>query len=210
MIQTDRHLVPSQVNNIMQGMIVGSLGLVDAKGVPLPNAPSAVRIGWPTGGAPSWAITDDICFILATEDDDDYNLLREVSEIDNDPPTTITEQTTYTSVWAIHLCLYGPNSSDIARRIKSSLFQQSTHDVLAGNNPYGGVLYLITNVPRPIRAPELFAGEWWERVDFTFRLNESVIENSVVNAVKSAEVKVYNEDSLLIDNPVVDINVVGG
>lgn len=210
MKQADRHLAPAQVNNVMQGMIVSALGLVNDNGVPLPDAPSKVRIDWPTGGAPSWKVDDDVCFIRAVEDDDDYNRLREIQEFDNDPPLTITEQTTYTRVWAIHLVLYGPNSADNARRIRSALFKQATHDILAGNNPYGGVFYLITNIPAPIRAPEVFAAQWWERVDFTFRLNESVVENDVVNSIGSAEVKVYTQDSPSIDKPVRDINVVGG
>jgi hypothetical protein len=43
----------------LQAVITSILGVAT-------NPDSAVRIAWPTGGAPSWGITDDVVFLRAT------------------------------------------------------------------------------------------------------------------------------------------------
>ncbi len=147
-----------------------------------PMAFYKVRIGWQEEGQPAWQICDDICAIIATIADDPYNRIRDVQFADNDE-TTLLQTTQYTRVWKVHLVLYGPNSFDNARLIKSCLFLGWVTDALANSN-----LYLITDVADPIRAPEEFEGQWWERSDIEFRLNENVLETITVQSVSSVEV----------------------
>ena len=138
------------------------------------------RIDWPTGGAPGWKISDDVTFIRAVETDDEYNRLRDlkVTTIDAD---TLQEEITYTRVWEVSFVCYGPNSFDNARNLKSSLLR-STPTLAAAN------LYPVSDIPAPQRVPELFSGQWWERTDISFRLNEQVTETEVINSIASAEV----------------------
>lgn len=204
----EQHLTPDQISSQVQGMIVSILGYIDANGVALSTSGYNVRIGWPTAGAPAWAITDDVCFVQAIETDDDYDRLREVQELTNGDGT-LTEQTSYTRVWEISHAIYGPNSFDHARLIRSGLFQQKYHDVLVAGLEYNSGLYLMSDIRPPMRAPELFEGQWWERTEFRYRLNELVIENDIVNAVKSVEVKIYTQFSPSITEPAADFTVVG-
>jgi hypothetical protein len=148
-----------------------------------------VRVGWQIEGQPAWNITDDICAIMATIADDSYNRIRDVQFAANDE-TTLLQTTQYTRVWQARLVLYGPNSFDNARLIKSCLFLDWVTDALANSN-----LYLITDVADPTRSPEEFEGQWWERSDITFHLNENVVETITVQSVASVEVIGISNDS---------------
>src|SRR5271157_3696137 len=79
----ERHLTPDQMSNLWQGILIGVLGYTNPSGVPLDTAGYNVRISWPTGGAPSWKIDEDVCFIQAVSADDEYDRLREDEVIDN-------------------------------------------------------------------------------------------------------------------------------
>jgi hypothetical protein len=89
----------------------------------------------------------------------------------------------YTRVWSIAFAIYGPNSFDHARLIKSALFMDWTHDILAASN-----LYAVMDISDPRRVPELFSGQWWERVDFSCRFNEGITETTTTPSIASVEV----------------------
>ena len=150
-----------------------------------------VRVDWQQQGQPTWGIGDDVVLLRGVEEDSEYNRVRDVDTL-ADTGTTVTQLTKYTRVWLTHWCLYGPNSFDNARILRSSLFLQSTHDLLAGSN-----LYFVTDPAAPVRAPEYFAGQWWERVDFEARFNEAVYEAPTVPSVASAEIIVENADGIV-------------
>jgi hypothetical protein len=146
------------------------------------NAYYNVRVGWQQTGQPAFLITDDICTITATLSDDDYNRIRNTIYSPNDVES-LTQTTCYTRVWRIAFSLYGPNSFDHARLLKSAMFMGWAHDILGQNE-----LYLVTNVSDPRRIPELADGQWWERSDFSVRLNELVTETITAAVIASAEV----------------------
>src|ERR1700690_311920 len=141
MIPTEQHLATDQMDSVIRGMLFTVLGYVDNEGNPLPTAGNNIRNSWPTGGAPAWKIDEDVCFVQSVEADNQYDRLREVVSSDNTPTTTIIQDTFYTRVWEIRLIHYGPNSFDNVRKVRSSLFQQFTHDTLAGQG-----LYLVTDM----------------------------------------------------------------
>lgn len=173
----------------------------------------AVRAGWQQQGQPFQKITDNVTYCRAEEIDDEYNRIRDVSYATTDvnrvpypgnPPggygqggyggtdlsTLITIKTTnYTRVWRVFWCCYGPNSFDNARQIRTRLFDQDIHDQFASSQ-----LYLVTDPSAPIRAPEPFGKQWWERVDFSARFNEFVTEEYVEQAAISNEIIVFNQD----------------
>ena len=157
------------------------------------GAYSKVRVDWSRGGAPAWKVTDDVCFLRCAEDDDEYNRIREVKLTGRDD-VSLTRTTTYTRVWRVNWILYGPNSFDHARMVRSALFGPLAHDALAASN-----LYFIPTPAAPVRLPELFSGNWWERTDFSARFNEAVTEVETISSIASAEIIVETERGIVED-----------
>jgi hypothetical protein len=201
-------LTPNTVESLMQLVTMLALSLDPT----LDAAAKAVRVGWQITGQPASSIDEDVAYVRCVEEDDQYNRIRDEQHFDA-PPTQVEFDTTYTRVWRTFWTLYGPNSFDHARIIKSALFTQSIHDALLqafsnyGELPYGlggyggsGVeLYLVTDVIAPKRIPENFGGQWWERVDFDCQFNEGVTETYLVNAVVSSEVIIITDDGITVD-----------
>jgi hypothetical protein len=186
-------LTQTQIENTFQVLTTSILG----EGTD-PN--SAVRISWPTGGAPGWDITDDVIFLKATITNDRVNRSRDRGH-SNPSDGSLTETVTYIRVWKIDFLLYGPNSLDHARLIKSALYMDWTQTTLAASN-----MAVVLDVADPRRMPELFEGQWWERSDFSARFNELVTETTTVAAIASIEIDLYTEDTS-VSQPVREIDV---
>ena len=172
----DSALTIQQINVLMQTLTMGMLGLDPAK----PASAYAVRLSWPTGGAPAWKVTEDVAFLRCLEVDDGYNRQRETDF----NWATSTQSTRFTRVWSISWTFYGPNSFSNAQSVRDLIFYQQQHDTLAQSN-----LFLIPDIMAPRRAPELFADQWWERTDLTLSFNEAVTRDTVVNAIESATIE---------------------
>lgn len=179
-------LTPTALNVLFQQMTITALGLSD-------NSFDLVRVGWQKRGQPTGTIDEDVCYIRVVEDDDDFNRQRDISQVANDD-STVLQVTNYTRVWRNFWTFYGPNSFDRARIIRSKLFGSSSHDTLAAWN-----VYFVPNSSAPTRIPELFEGQWWERVDFSAQFNELVFETEIVGLVKSAEIVAISADGIVAD-----------
>jgi len=168
-----------QIEDIFQNLSIRSLGLN-------PNAKASqkrVRISWPEKGAPAWKRDEDVAFLMVTYADD--LITRQVDVSYGAADTENANRTvTYTRVVQVSWVCYGPNSFGDADLIRSSLFlPKITMELLASN------MALITDVPMPVRTPELFNGQWWDRSSFFARFNEKVIRTTQVPYLQSAEVK---------------------
>jgi hypothetical protein len=147
-----------------------------------PAAPAKVRIGWQKQGQPGWGIDDDTCIIRCTTVDSDFGRMRDITRTAG--ATTITETDVFTRAWRTFWTFYGPNSLNRARAARSALAKiPFIDDLLAQNN-----LYVDPSISEPLRVPEEFQGEWWERVDLFALFNEEITETFVVNAVASVEI----------------------
>lgn len=190
-VLTSTALPPGALNELLQTLTCQMLG-IDPTVDPL--AYSKVRIDWPTQGQPAWGISDDICFLQVTEEDDKYNRIRDSKYLVTDS-ITFSKTGTYTRVWKVSWALYGPNGFDNARLLKSGLFSVDfVHDSLAASN-----LYLVSDIPATTRNPEKFQGQWWERCDLMVRLNEQITETLNIPAISTVEVKLYTEAGLAAD-----------
>ena len=183
---TDTINTLQQLNILFQNLIINILGF-EKTGSPAAyseTAFKAVRISWPTTGAPSWKITDDVSFIKVAEQDDNYNRLRE-SKYENITGDTenIASETWYTRVIGLDLVLYGPNSWANAMLIRDSIYKYESQTTLKDSN-----LHLIPDISSPVRFPELFSSQWWERVDLSMRFNELVIREDNIPFIESVEV----------------------
>lgn len=171
----DTVLTLAQLENLMQSITSQILNTTD---------PSAVRVSWPQNGAPSWHITDDVCFIRVTYRDDPYTRQMMI-EYEQANSLDSNVSTTYTAVINVMWYLYGPNSFNHADLIRAYLFQDNYTQLFGANS-----LALITDVSMPSRIPELFNGQWWDRSTLTANFNQLVIRNSTVPYLQSANVQV--------------------
>jgi hypothetical protein len=104
----------------------------------------------------------------------------------------VTQQDVFTISWRAHFTFYGPNSLVNSKLIQSALIKVPFVDYYLTS--YG--IFINPSIEEPKREPELFQGEWWERVDLIFECNEQVTETYTVGTVASVEVKVYSADGL--------------
>jgi hypothetical protein len=182
-VLTSTALTPIGIEQIFATLTCGMLGII-------PPDYSLVRVGWQTLGQPFQTVNNDICYLSAVEVDDNYNRIRDQKDVPNNIQS-VTTIITYTRVWEINWCLYGPNSFDRARQIRDSLFLDWTHDALVPSD-----LYLVSSVERPLRAPEYFQAQWWERVDLKARFNEGVTDTITYQTVISAEVIGFDNETV--------------
>jgi hypothetical protein len=165
----------TQIEDLFQSMVSQMLNTTDQ---------GAVRIEWPTGGAPAWPIDYDVCFLSINYDDDTYTQQMHTEYSENDS-TTANADLVYTAALRVVFNFVGPNSFDNADLVRSSLFQEPYKTTLAASN-----LALITNVSMPTRAPELFNGQWWNRTTFFARFYELITRTSTVPYIQTASATV--------------------
>jgi hypothetical protein len=146
------------------------------------NVFTQVRVGFLTQGQPGYSRDADTSIIEANVVDEPYNRQRNERRARNDA-TTVGLTTEYIRCWEIKVVNYGPNSGDNARLIKSCLYLDWVHDIFASSG-----LYLVLDVPDPVRAPEKIAEQWWERSDLTVRYYEDIIETMIVPSIASLQI----------------------
>lgn len=176
----DTILTIQQINSFFWSLTEQMLGLDPA----IPANQDRVRKAWPVKGAPTWKIGEDVAFLLVNYDDDPITRQMDVS-YQNKDTVYVDRSMSYTSVIRVNWICYGPNSFNDMDVIRSSLFRPEFTQLLAASN-----LALITDVPVPMRSPELFNGQWWDRTSFYARFNELVIRHSDVPYLKSADVQI--------------------
>jgi hypothetical protein len=175
-------LFPKQLDSIVQTVTLSmNLNLSNATPPLTPNY-YGVRCGWQSEGQPANKIDEDIVFVREVEVEDQYNKVRDVSY------SLDAKTTNYTRIWEFFWSVYGPNSFDNARKIRSALFDQYIRSAFAQAN-----LYCIPDPTAPRRFPEKRDGQWWERVDFSCRFNEWVTETYAPEFIESVEIQAYNQ-----------------
>lgn len=185
-----------EMNRAFQLLLIDMLGYTKtgSPAVYSQDAFKAVRVSWPTGGAPAWKITEDVVFLKVTEEDDPYNRQRHVKYEDNGSPVILDGITTYTRAIQLALIVYGPNSWRNVQEIRDKMYLQDNRDYLKGFN-----LYMIPDVSAPIRFPEAFQGNWWERVDIGFKFYEEVVRSTTTQYITSAEIIVEDHEGIQAD-----------
>lgn len=146
-----------------------------------------VRTSWPVGGAPAWKQNEDVVFIKIIEIDNPINRQRDRFYSKNDDETA-NETVNYTIAYQLNLTIYGPNSFTNAHIIKNGFFTQDVRKAFSANK-----LFLVPDIANASRIPELFQGNWWERVDLAIPFNCQVTFNDVVNYIDSAKITIKNE-----------------
>lgn len=188
-ILTSTAISDIEIFNLLQPITCDMLGLATLD----PARDYAVRRAWQQAGAPAWKITENIISIRSTLTSNWYDKLRDVVTTKNSDISVISD-IEYTRVWSIRFTGYGPDIFDKIRLIRSALLLDWTHDTLAVSN-----LYLMTNMDTPVRNPELFEGQWWERTDLAIELYEQVNETLIAPSIASVEVLLETKEGLQKD-----------
>lgn len=193
---TSTALTPKQINALMLQITCGMLGI---------NPPdySLVRDSWQTQGQPFQDANKDVCYVACVPHDVEYRLVRDrtYTTVPATPtvPEYVLETWTYTRGWRVGWTLYGPNSTDRARMLHSALFMDLFADQLSLNN-----LFPVPDMSTPVRVPENFNAQWFERAEFHCVMYEYVTETINSNIVKSVEISVYDASP---NDPVADFTV---
>lgn len=172
---------PTSMQTIFQRATLQMLGIDPSTD---PDAFEKVRCGWQQQGQPNEDVNTDFVTVMAVEDDDAVNRVRDVQHLTHDA-FNLDRITSYMRVWRISWIFYGPNSVENARKVHSGLFLPDDLTIRLANED----IYMVTDPAAPVRAPEIGPGDiWWERVDFYCQFNELVKETTVVGTFGSAEV----------------------
>lgn len=148
-----------------------------------PDAPDnqdRVRTAWPSVGSPGWKRTKDVCFLQVTLSPDPYTQQIESTYT----PQNLLVQS-FTEVVAVSWIFYGPNSFDDSRKVRAGLFKPTTFEFLSRQETF-----LITDVPEPVRGPELFNGQWWDRSNLFARFNVKSETREAYPAIEAADIKI--------------------
>lgn len=167
-------------------------------GYSLDTTPPPVRQTWQMYGAPDFKITDNVIFLqLMYESGND--VARPLHSFTENYGDNIKETKTQTRVLRLRLIAYGNNGAENIYKIRTAI--------------YGGIktlrqngVYVIPSDDEPRYAPELFAGQWWERTEFDFLFNQYA---EYVNTVTTIEhvpitVKLNGESETFSDSFIVD------
>jgi hypothetical protein len=193
-VLTSTALTDDQVQKIFQTLTSGLLGM---------NPPdySKVRVDWQTEGQPFQNAPEQVVYVAATTEDEEYTRIRNKTQAPIVAGGFSQDTYTYTRGWRVAWTAYGPNAVDWTRAIKSGTFMDWFNWTLNQSN-----LYPIPDPPEPVRAPEEINGQWFNRSDFYLLLYENVTETILTPLVKSVEVQVYT-DKTLAENPIADITI---
>lgn len=176
---TSTALTLNEINAVLQPWTLTAIGQA-AEGVDPQSG--LVRIKYPTTGAPFARVTEDVCYISCMPKDDAYDRIRDRVNTPNNG-TSLIEVWNYTRAWSIHFTHYGPNSLDLARAVRSALYQDYFNAALEAAN-----LYPVSDFPEIVRVPDKLDGQWYERVDLDIEMYEAVVETITRPTVSSVEV----------------------
>lgn len=154
--------------------------------------PNNVRIGWPTGGAPAFLITDNVVFLSALPVEHQINKQHDVIIEESSPDLLISKG--MTRVMSLDIVAYGSNAMENLKTIQLGMFNDIYRNELQLED-----IYYVPDTVEPRRLPENFQGQWWERADMQLRFNELLTDETQVHEVESVDIEVHNKDGLLTE-----------
>jgi hypothetical protein len=183
---------PNGMETIFQALSIGMLGIDSIPPVNPNSAYQAVRCAFQQKGQPSWSINNTVTTISALIDTDPYGKSRDELIGPNDD-ISVTQYLSYTRVWRLHWDIYGPFAQSYAEALISGFAQVDwVFDWMVNgcNGMAQQPIYFVADPVAPIRAPENFQRQWWERVTLDLRFNELVIQTVTVPTGISVEITV--------------------
>ena len=162
-------------------------------GYPLDTTPPPVRQTWQMYGEPDFKITDNVIFLqLMYESGND--VARPLHYFAEDSGLNIKEIRTQTRVLRLRLIAYGNQGAENIYKIRTAIYGGITKLRKKG-------IYVIPSDDEPRYAPELFAGQWWERTEFDFLFNQYAEYENTVTTIEQVPIntKLNTEASVISD-----------
>lgn len=173
-------LSQKQIEDLFYSLTLQITGLCDGQ----------VRLTFAPDGQPAWERDKNYTFITLSYLDNPYDKQREPVQGDYDDDNAQLS-VTYTRVMQVLWTIYGPDAFDLADAIKIGVLQDAYRTQLTRNK-----IFPLTDIPAPIRAPENFNGQWWERVDIRAFFNVFTERSSIVPYIKTADINIYDDNGL--------------
>jgi len=172
------------------GVVMGDLTTALVAGGPTVDR---ISLAWQTIGTPAFGIDQNVIYISVVEKDIAYNKQRETSYTaeDND---IFVQHTVYTRGLSVAWTIYGPDSYTLSQMIRDYIYYQENHDLLAWNN-----IFMVPSIEAARRVPELFVGQWWERVDINIEFYELIVRERKSASILSAEITTQSDKGLISD-----------
>lgn len=171
----NQYLTQAEIESSFQSLTFSLLNWPDG---------SMVRIEWPQDGGAFESIEQDVCY-LAISPTDNAQTRQFYTEYTEQDSASATSSQTYIDAFRVLWLFYGPSSTDNADLVRASLNLDSTTDSLMASN-----LALITDIPVPMRQPELFNGQWWPRCSFYANFTQLVKRESTTPYLASADIQI--------------------
>jgi hypothetical protein len=140
-----------------------------------------VRISWPTRGQPAWNVTDNVAFLRITPEDDPA-LHQQDTIYSKESSVSVKTKKQYQRQFAVAVICYGPSAWEDAEVIWNGFLSEPVQETLTKNH-FGYI-----DRTGPVRAPELYNGQWWNRTDLQLRFYELLEQESVINAFGSVTI----------------------
>lgn len=164
-------------------------------------ADSNIRKAFKGQGQPSVAIDQDYAYLYINFQDSPIDKIIETGINPQAGTVHIADNVkTYTRLISCNWILYGPNSFDIADKIKIFLDYNDITKNLRKNN-----IFWVCNMDAPSRMPYQLNGQWFERADLSVQFYQRMTYKRDVNYIESAEVIVKTDTGLERD-----INIIKG
>jgi hypothetical protein len=158
-----------------------------------------VRLSWPTGGAPAFKVSDNVAFIKVYDTGSAMSNQQDVEYTYTASPEGYTETTSYTRTLMINWIFYGSDSWSNAIKVRNGIYNQTHRNTLSVLN-----VYPIPDIKPPQRIPELWMGQWYERVDLSISFNELIRIVRDVNYIEIVPIALYDRNGLLLEMTVTD------
>lgn len=179
-IMTNFVLTRQQIEDLFHFLTLQMTGLCDDQ----------VRLTFAPNGQPAWDKDKDYAFITVSYLDNPYDKQRDITQGEYDE-FYAQQSVTYTRVLQVLWTFYGPNSFDLADEIKNGILQEQYRSKLTRNK-----IFPLTDIPAPVRAPESFNNQWWERVDVRVFFNAFTARRELVPYIQSADISIYDDNGL--------------
>ena len=153
-------------------------------------SPKNVRIGWQSEGQPAFNIDENVIGLMVTIEPDPWDVQRDVTyQYVNE--LALTEKVTYYRVLNVQFQIFGPDSFNLADKLRSGLLSNNALLEMMALN-----VAPLTDIPTPIRVPYLFNGRWWDRTDVNCVFNNRVSREATVDPVSGAVIQIINRNGV--------------
>ena len=143
-----------------------------------------VRISYSEDGQPFTKINENVCYLKASEEQDDINIYKQRKRKYDSETEQLTISQSSMRVLSLRVVFYGPACDVLAAKLKDYFYFESSDEFLYKNN-----LSLIPDKTRiTSKIYEEINSRFWERVDLMMYFYNSITLTQGIGTIKSANV----------------------